>query len=123
MARPQLASVVINARDVDLVAAFWSAFLEIGERQRMGDAFVWLERAPGIGTTIAVQKVEDPTEGRNRLHLDFGAPDLAAAAQRVKELGGTQIEGHQMGDFRWIVFGDTEGNEFCVAEADPDQHT
>lgn len=118
----KLASVVINARDLDRVADFWKSLLEVGERQRF-PGFVWLERQPGASLSIAVQQVADPTEGRNRLHFDFGSSDAAAAAERIKELGGSELEQHSMGDFGWTVFADPEGNEFCVAQADPDDYT
>lgn len=42
--------------------------------------------------------------------------------ERVVELGGEQLEQHSIGSFTWIVYADPEGNEFCVAEADPDDY-
>jgi predicted enzyme related to lactoylglutathione lyase len=117
----KLAAVVINARDVELVADFWKALLEVGERHRV-PGFVWLERTTGAGVSLAVQHVEDPTEGRNRLHLDFGARDAAATEARVVELGGEALEEHEIDGFRWTVYTDPEGNEFCIAEADPDDY-
>jgi len=113
---------VINARDLEVVADFWKALLEVGERQRM-PGFVWLERQPGLGMSLAVQQVDDPTEGRNRLHLDFGVEDLAAARDRVLDLGGREVEYHDIEGFGWTVFAAPEGNEFCPAQADPDDHT
>ncbi len=70
--------------------------------------------------SVAVQLVADPTEGRNRVHLDFGVQDLAAAHDRILELGGTELERHDMKGFGWTVFADPEGNEFCLAQANPD---
>lgn len=122
MSAPRLAAVVINARDLEGVADFWKALLEVGERQRI-PGFVWLERQPGIGMSLAVQQVDDPTEGRNRLHLDFGVGDLAAMNDRVLELGGTEVERHAIEGFGWTVYADPEGNEFCLAQANPDDHT
>lgn len=119
MAHVRMAAIVINARDLERVADFWKALLEVGERQRV-PGFVWLDRPPGLGLSLAVQQVEAPTDGRNRLHLDFGAADAAAAAERIVALGGIELERHAMGDFEWVVFADPEGNEFCVAPADPD---
>jgi predicted enzyme related to lactoylglutathione lyase len=117
----KIASVVINARDVERVVGFWKSLLEVGERQRV-PGFVWLERQQGASFSLAVQQVDDPTEGRNRLHLDFGSSDAAATAGRITELGGEELEQHEIQSFRWTVFADPEGNEFCVAQADPDDY-
>ncbi len=121
MSEIRMAAIVINAVEPDRVADFWKALLEVGERQRI-PGFVWLERSAGSGVSLAVQHVEEPTEGRNRMHLDFGATDIERARRRVIDLGGTEVERHAMGDFEWVVFADPEGNEFCVAQADPDEH-
>jgi predicted enzyme related to lactoylglutathione lyase len=117
----KMAAIVINARDLERVVAFWSAFLDVQERHRV-PGFVWLERQPGASVSLAVQQVADPNEGRNRLHLDFGSSDAAATASRIVELGGQELEQHEIQGFEWTVFADPEGNEFCIAQADPDDH-
>jgi len=117
----KMAAIVINARDLERVVAFWSAFLDVQERHRV-PGFVWLERQPGASVSLAMQQVADPTEGRNRLHLDFGSSDAAATASRIVELGGQELEQHEIQGFGWTVFADPEGNEFCIAQADPDEH-
>ncbi len=121
MATTKLAAVVINARDLEAVVAFWTAFLEVEERQRF-PGFVFLHRQPGASVSLAVQQVEDPTPGRNRLHLDFGSDDAAGSGERVIELGGSELETHALGSFTWTVYADPEGNEFCIAQADPDDY-
>ena len=121
MTRLKMAAVVINAQDLDRVADFWKSLLEVGERQRVR-GFVWLERQQGASVSVAVQQVDDPTEGRNRLHLDFGSSDAAATAGRITDLGGEELEQHEIHGFRWTVFADPEGNEFCIAQADPDEY-
>ena len=37
-------------------------------------------------------------------------------------INALDLEGHGMGDVEWVVSADPEGNEFCVAPADPDDH-
>lgn len=117
----KIAAVVINAIDLELVADFWKRLLEVEERNRV-PGFVWLERQPGASLSLAVQQVDDPTEGRNRLHLDIGSSDATATRERVLELGGSQLEQHELGGFSWTVYADPEGNEFCIAQADPDDY-
>jgi predicted enzyme related to lactoylglutathione lyase len=118
----KMAAVVINARDLERVVDFWKALLDVGERHRV-PGFVWLERQQGASISLAVQQVDDPTEGRNRLHLDFGSSDASATAGRIIEIGGEELEQHEIQGFGWTVFADPEGNEFCVAQADPDDYT
>jgi predicted enzyme related to lactoylglutathione lyase len=74
----------------------------------------------GQGRLVArgavVQKVDDATPGKNRLHLDLSATDLDAEVDRLVEAGATLV-GHR-GDesFRWVTLADPHGNEFCVAQ-------
>jgi predicted enzyme related to lactoylglutathione lyase len=117
----KMAAVVVNARDLERVVDFWKALLEVGERHRV-PGFVWLQRQQGASISLAVQQVDDPTGGRNRLHLDFGSSDASATAERIIEVGGEELERHEIRGFRWTVFADPEGNEFCVAQADPDEY-
>lgn len=121
MATPKMASIVINVVDLERVAGFWKALLGVGERHR-APGFLWLERQPGASISLAFQQVDDPTEGRNRLHIDFGVKDAPGARSRILELGGEVLEQHEMSGFEWTVFADPEGNEFCVAQADPDDY-
>lgn len=121
MAATKMASIVINVVDLERVADFWKAFLDVGERHRVA-GFVWLERQPGASISLAFQQVDDPTEGRNRLHIDFGVSDAVEARARILQLGGEVLEQHEIAGFEWSVFADPEGNEFCVAQADPDDY-
>lgn len=121
MATLKMAAIVINTRDPDGLAEFWKGLLEVEERHRM-PGFVWLRRQPGASISLAFQQVDDPTEGPNRLHLDFGSSDAKETAARILELGGRELESHELGGFPWTVFADPEGNEFCIGQANPDDH-
>jgi predicted enzyme related to lactoylglutathione lyase len=121
MTTRKMAAIVLNAIDLELVANFWKDYLEVGERHRV-PGFVWLERQQGASISLAVQQVDEPTAGRNRVHIDFGTDDAAAERARILELGGTALEQHEIAGFQWTVYADPEGNEFCVGQADPDDH-
>lgn len=114
-------SVVINVVDVDRVVGFWKGLLGVDVRET-APGFVWLDRQQGATVSLAFQQVDDPTEGRNRLHIDFGTPDVEDVRARVLDTGGQEIESHEVDGFAWTVFADPEGNEFCVAQTEPDQH-
>ena len=66
---------------------------------------------------LAFQKVDDPTPGKNRIHLDLTAPDRAAEVQRLIAAGATLIAEREMPEFSWTTLADPDGNQFCVATA------
>lgn len=57
----------------------------------------------------------EPKVGKNRIHLDFRAPVMADEVARLVGLGASVIAERSLGDFRWTVLADPEGNEFCVS--------
>jgi predicted enzyme related to lactoylglutathione lyase len=110
-----LGSVVINVLDYERQKAFWSAVLGVEVAREFPGFFCWLAPQDGGGVSLALQKVEEATEGRRRLHLDTGVDDLDAAQARIEELGGSLVETHTFPGFEWRVMHDPEGNEFCIA--------
>ena len=42
-----------------------------------------VSRKEGLG--LAFQKVDDPTPGKNRVHIDFAASDMEAEVKRLVE--------------------------------------
>ncbi|CAN5842084.1 VOC family protein [soil metagenome] len=116
MTTPRLGAIVINATDHDGLVAFWSELLDVGVARQVPGYFTWLEPQESAGSvSVAVQRVDAPTEGRRRLHMDFGVDDVDAAVARVVELGGEHLEDQQVPGFAWKVMADPEGNEFCMA--------
>jgi predicted enzyme related to lactoylglutathione lyase len=109
-----IGTVVINVSDYETEKAFWSAVLGVGVAREF-PGFCWLEPQHEGGVSLALQRVEDPTPGRRRLHLDSAVPDIAAARDRIVELGGSHVEDHEIMGFHWTVMADPEGNEFCIA--------
>lgn len=64
---------------------------------------------------LAFQKVDDPTPGKNRLHLDLSASDLDPEVDRLVASGATLVERRGDDSFRWVTLVDPGGNEFCIA--------
>ena len=110
-----IGSVVINVIDLEREKEFWTALLGVGVDREVPGFFLWLEPQHRGGISLALQKVNESTPGRNPVHIDAGVSDLAEAATRVEALGGSHIEDHEFADFRWKVMADPEGNEFCIA--------
>lgn len=68
------------------------------------------------GPRLAFQKVENPTPGKNRTHVDLETTDdLDDEAARLQAAGAQIVEQQQMDDFRWIVMNDPAGNVFCIS--------
>ncbi len=112
---PTVGSVVINTRDPDGLAAFWAELLDVEIARRSGPWFIWLKPQHEGGISVAFQKVDGPTEGRRRLHMDMHVADRGQAVERAIKLGGSLVEEHTVGEFSWSVMADPEGNEFCIA--------
>ncbi len=106
---------MINAQYPQRLAQFWAEFLRT-EVAFEHEGFIWLTPGPGQ-TRLAFQRVEQPSEGRRRLHLDFTAEDPEAELARALSLGASQLEDHWSGSFHWVVLADPEGNEFCLSQA------
>ena len=107
-------SVVINVIDMDREKTFWSEVLGSAVATEF-PGFLWFAPQREGGISVALQQVDSPTPGRNRLHLDTSVADIPAAIARIEVLGGTHLEDHELGGFNWTVMADPEGNEFCIA--------
>jgi catechol 2,3-dioxygenase-like lactoylglutathione lyase family enzyme len=110
-----LSMVCFDAADPPALAQFWADLLG-GERtlDEDGDAWVVL---PGGGPRLDFLRVADPKQGKNRLHLDVHATDVAGATGEALALGATLADDVYDGG-RWQVLRDPEGNEFCLLPPD-----
>jgi hypothetical protein len=54
---------------------------------------------------------------KNRVHIDFVAPDLSSEVERILTLGATHLADVEEGGYRWSTLTDPEGNEFDVVAA------
>ena len=108
---------MIDCRDAAGLAAFWVELLGVEIRAEFV-GFLWLEPQRRGGYSLAFQEVDDPTPGKNRLHLDGTFPDLVQLRDRIEGLGGSYVRSEAVPDFRWDVFADPEGNVFCIGHED-----
>lgn len=109
---PVINTVMIDCRDSHRLVQFWSGLLGVGVRYRL-DQFAWLEPQRPGGYSLAFQEIDDPTPGKNRLHLDGECEDLEALTMLVQELGGRLVEVQNIPGFVWNVYADPESNLFC----------
>lgn len=114
----RLGAVTVDTTDPEPLASWWA--------ERTGATTVatnegWyvVLRGGGLPCDLAFQKVDDPTPGKNRLHLDLVADgDLDAAVDALVAAAATLVGDRSMGDFRWVTLADPQGNEFCVTSGD-----
>ena len=109
-------TIMIDCNDIDAMVEFWCQALRLEPKARY-PKYVWLSQLSDTGPALAFQKVPEPRQGKNRIHLDLVSEDPAAFTERVLELGGSRVEDHEVEGFHWSVLADPEGNVFCVTEA------
>ncbi len=110
-------NITFDSTDPDRLAEWWARALG-GQVNPLAPGFFVTVSLPGGGPGLGFQKVDDPTPGKNRVHLDFGSRDTEAEVRRLVELGATETGRHSMGDFGWVVLADPDGNAFCLGSAD-----
>jgi hypothetical protein len=105
--------ITFDCDDPDELAGWWAGVLDGTVNPLMAGEFVVVVCADG--PNLGFQKVDDPTPGKNRLHIDFHGADMESEVERLVGLGATETDRHDLGeDFRWVVLTDPEGNAFCV---------
>ena len=109
-----LEMITVDCTEPPRLADWWAEAVGGSVVPLSGDDFVLVAREnwPALG----FQRVDTPTPGKNRVHLDLMAADLEAEVQRLIDLGATETGRHSVdGGFRWVVLADPHGNAFCVA--------
>jgi Glyoxalase-like domain len=107
-------SITFDCTDPDSLAQWWAEAFD-GSINPVAPGFFVLVSRPG-GPNLAFQKVDDPTPGKNKAHIDFSAADMEAEVKRLVDLGASETGRHSFGDdFHWVVLADPAGNAFCVA--------
>jgi predicted enzyme related to lactoylglutathione lyase len=111
----EIADIIIDCADPHRVASFWADVLGRPVDGHKGP-YAWLQRTTGeVG--MGFQRVAEPKEGKNRVHLDISVPDLLVASAQIEALGGRRVDGYERGGF--LVMADPEGNEFCLVPIAP----
>lgn len=110
--RIRVATVVIDATDLEQAAAFWSAALDTllltGDPAQ--DRYVSLGQAAG-GLRLLLQRVPERSRDHNTVHLDLETDDPQAEVARLTNLGASRER--PLGHGAWVLQ-DPAGNRFCV---------
>lgn len=125
-----LGMITIDCAEPAKLAEFWTAAMDMKVAWSAEGEYVLLTPSeapdPGEGEftapsrpNLGLQKVPEPKNGKNRVHIDFGAEDRAAEVKRLVGLGATEVDEQVVPGFAWTVLSDPEGNEFCVGQPVP----
>lgn len=113
MTTPRIAQITLDAVDPIPLARWWAERLG-GQVTQENDGWFVVVTVPN-SPALAFQKVEHPTPGKNRMHLDMLVDEIAGAVDEFVAAGATRVAEHSMGDFGWVILTDPQDNEFCLA--------
>jgi hypothetical protein len=107
--------VTVDTHDA-LELAEWWAKQTAAEITETNDGWYVMVRGGSLPVILSFQKVDDPTPGKNRVHLDLVTDDLDAEVDRLLGDGATLVARRGDESFRWVTLADPHGNQFCVAQ-------
>ncbi len=102
---------MVDCRDPAALASFWARLLDC----RWGTVDEGLAFVAAEPVRLAFQRVPEPKQVKNRLHLDVQVVDAGDACARAIALGAQPAGQQQLDDAGngYVVLRDPEGNEFC----------
>lgn len=111
-----LGMITFDTTDPGPLARWWAAQV-VGSIVEENDGWFYVVELAAAPYRMAFQKVEHPTPGKNRIHLDMTTENLDAEVARLIGAGASEVAQHTMGDFRWVTLSDPDGNAFCVSSS------
>ena len=114
----QLGMVTFDTKDPRRIAAWWAERIG-GSIVFDADGWFCIVQATDFSVALGFQKVEDPTPGKNRLHLDLvrgDGEDRRALLDEWVGAGATHLGKRGEASFSWDTLTDPDGNEFCIAD-------
>jgi hypothetical protein len=107
--------ITVDTTDPEPLATWWAEQTGGAVAETNGGWFV-IVRGGALPVWLGFQKVEDPTPGKNRVHVDLVADtDLDAEVDRLVAAGASLVARRGDESFRWVTLSDPAGNEFCVS--------
>jgi catechol 2,3-dioxygenase-like lactoylglutathione lyase family enzyme len=115
-------NVTFDAKEPRALGRFWSAVTGYDVVEERDD-FVALHAPDKRGLRqILFFRVDEPTPGKNRTHVDLAAREPDAEIDRLLGLGARLVDERrddgpawrEGNGTRWVVLEDPEGNVFCL---------
>lgn len=111
-----LGMITTDSTDPVPLARWWAEILA-GEVVAENDG--WFAVVVAASGTLAFQKVEAVTPGKNKVHIDLVVDgDLDAEHARLVAAGAGDLGERGANGGRWYTLTDPQGNEFCIAPED-----
>jgi catechol 2,3-dioxygenase-like lactoylglutathione lyase family enzyme len=113
--------IVVDCSNLRRSARFWTEVLGYVDTGGGSSTYQTLLPADGHGVEVLLQQVSDDKRAKNRVHLDLRTSNLEAEVARVRRVGAYSVTPEPVleAGWRWHVFADPDGNEFCVIEPPP----
>jgi len=108
----QWEQVVVHSTDPVGLANWWAEALGWVVTYSSNDE-VEIRRSSDVLPGLDFVRLDEPKQGKSRLHLDFRPDDRDTEVARLVALGAQHVDIGQ-GEQSWVVLADPEGNEFCV---------
>ena len=109
--------ITFDTTDARALATWWSR--HTGGTVQGPDDGASAVIAPALGgPMLAFQRVDDPTPGKNRAHVDLMVADRRATAAAMVADGATLVGERAHDGFSWTTLADPDGNQFCLAQTD-----
>ncbi|GAB2598950.1 VOC family protein [Pseudactinotalea suaedae] len=109
-------TIVLDSTDPSPLADFWAAALHYRRAGAAGAFEVLMPQQGATGPTMLLQRVTEPQQGKNRMHLDLHVANLDAEVDRLVALGARRLGEETLGELRWVRMADPEGNELDVVQ-------
>jgi hypothetical protein len=113
----RIRQIVLDAREIDTVARFWSGLLEWPVTRRSDD---WVS-IDGEDVCLAIQRADDhrppawPDSARpQQVHFDIPVTDIEAAERLVIQLGGVRLAERPDDEPPYRIYADPAGHPFCL---------
>jgi predicted enzyme related to lactoylglutathione lyase len=115
----RLATIVVNALDMDRAAAFWAETLGYDREDEVGPdhQYTKLSDPAGHGPSVLIQRTEEVAPEVPPVHIDLYTRERDQHIERLLKLGATRAEWDYPERHDFVVLRDTEGNAFCVIDA------
>ncbi|MDI3424029.1 VOC family protein [Streptomyces luteolus] len=105
--------ITVDCAEPRVLAEWWAEALGTDIAHDFGGEFVIVGSVPPV---LGFQRVPEPKQGKNRVHVDFHTESRQAEVGRLVGLGATVLAEQSAPGLTWTVLQDPEGNEFCVAD-------
>lgn len=114
-----LGMITFDTSDALGLSTWWAQQLD-GQVVAENEGYFCIVRTHMLPVPLAFQLVEEPTAGKNRMHLDLAATARAGGREpvvaKLLENGASLVEHQVVEGFAWDVLQDPQGNVFCVSD-------